>query len=33
VLFCGMSIGFEDATTDRVRIARATLAETVRFLD
>ncbi|MCI2423267.1 nitroreductase [Saccharopolyspora sp. K220] len=33
VLFCGMSIGFEDTTTSYARIARAPLAETVTFLD
>ena len=33
MLFCGMSIGFEDCTTDYVRIDRAPLPETVTFLD
>ncbi len=33
MLFCGMSIGFEDATTNGVRIDRAALGETVTFLD
>jgi nitroreductase len=33
MLFCGMSIGFEDPTTNHVRIDRAPLAETVTFLD
>ncbi|HLH23281.1 MAG TPA: nitroreductase [Chloroflexota bacterium] len=34
VLFCGMSIGFEDTTRNPlVRIDRAPLAETVTFLD
>ena len=33
ILFCGMSIGFEDTSANHVRIARAPLAETVRFLD
>ena len=32
VLFCGMSIGFEDTTVGRVRIDRAPLVETVTFL-
>lgn len=33
VLFCGISIGFEDTTANHVRIDRAPLAETVTFLD
>ncbi|MEU6557178.1 nitroreductase [Streptomyces sp. NPDC046915] len=33
VLFCGMSIGFEDVTVSDHRIARAPLAETVTFID
>ena len=33
VLFCGMSIGLEDTTTNHVRIDRAPIAETVTFLD
>jgi nitroreductase len=33
VLFCGMSIGFEDATTRYARSDRAPLAETVTFLN
>ncbi|SFP40226.1 Nitroreductase [Amycolatopsis arida] len=33
ILFCGMSIGFEDTSTPRPRIERAPLAETVMFLD
>ncbi|WP_155056780.1 nitroreductase [Streptomyces blattellae] len=33
VLFCGMSIGFEDATADRTRTGRAPLDETVTFVD
>ena len=33
VLFCGMSIGFEDTTAQHVRIDRAPLVETVTFLD
>jgi nitroreductase len=33
MLFCGMSIGFEDTTTNHVRTDRAPLAETVTFLD
>ena len=33
VLFCGMSIGFEDTTQHHVRIDRAPLVETVTFLD
>jgi nitroreductase len=32
VLFCGMSIGFEDTTVGAPRIDRAPLAETVTFL-
>jgi nitroreductase len=33
VLFCGLSIGFEDPTAAAPRITRASLAETVTFLD
>jgi len=33
ILFCGMSIGFEDATTVYDRIDRAPLAATVAFID
>ncbi|NUP25457.1 MAG: nitroreductase [Nocardia sp.] len=33
ILFCGMSIGFEDPTTSHPRIKRAPLAETVTFID
>jgi nitroreductase len=33
ILFCGMSIGFEEATASHIRIDRAPLAETVTFLD
>ncbi|MFF3375085.1 nitroreductase [Streptomyces sp. NPDC002680] len=33
LLFCGMSIGFEDATVDHPRTGRAPLAETVTFVD
>ncbi|MEV0701536.1 nitroreductase [Saccharopolyspora sp. NPDC050389] len=33
VLFCGMSIGFEDSTANYARIDRAPLTETVTFLD
>ncbi|WP_433516911.1 nitroreductase [Nonomuraea sp. CA-143628] len=33
ILFCGMSIGYEDVTVDYVRTGRASLDETVRFVD
>ncbi|MER5390694.1 nitroreductase [Saccharopolyspora sp. NPDC002686] len=33
VLFCGVSIGHEDTTTEPVRTTRAPLAETTTFLD
>jgi nitroreductase len=33
ILFCGMSIGYEDATVSYVRNARAPLAETVTFIE
>lgn len=33
ILFCGMSIGFEDTTTRPPRIERAPLTETVTFID
>ncbi|MGW0084069.1 nitroreductase [Streptomyces sp. NPDC003393] len=33
MLFCGMSIGFEDVTVDHVRTGRALPGETVTFLD
>ncbi|MEU6421201.1 nitroreductase [Streptomyces spiralis] len=33
MLFCGMSIGFEDVTVDHVRTGRALLDETVTFVD
>jgi nitroreductase len=32
ILFCGMSIGFEDVTADRTRTGRAPLDETVTFV-
>jgi nitroreductase len=32
LLFCGMSIGFEDAAADRSRIGRAPLGDTVTFV-
>jgi hypothetical protein len=32
ILFCGMSIGFADASIGHVRTPRAPLAETVTFL-
>jgi hypothetical protein len=32
MLFCGMSIGFEDTTTNHADIDRASLAKTVTFL-
>jgi len=32
MLFCGMSIGYEDATVDFVRNVRAPLDETVTFV-
>lgn len=33
ILFCGMSIGFEDVTVNHGRTGRATLEETVKFID
>jgi hypothetical protein len=33
MLFCGMSIGFEDVTVDHARTPRAPLDETVTFVD
>lgn len=33
MLFCGMSIGFEDAAVDHPRTGRAPLGETVTFVD
>ncbi|MER6956615.1 nitroreductase [Streptomyces sp. NPDC000618] len=33
ILFCGMSIGFEDVTVTHPRTGRAPLAETVTFVD
>ncbi|MFI1735321.1 nitroreductase [Streptomyces acidicola] len=33
ILFCGMSIGFEDVTVDGARTRRAPLDETVTFVD
>jgi hypothetical protein len=33
ILFCGMSIGFEDPSTPHPRIDRAPLTETVTFID
>ncbi|MFI1761961.1 nitroreductase [Streptomyces sp. NPDC020800] len=33
ILFCGMSIGFEDVTVGDLRVARAPLGETVTFVD
>ena len=33
VLFCGMSIGYEDPTVSYVRTGRAPLDETVTFVD
>ncbi|WP_151485164.1 nitroreductase [Streptomyces albicerus] len=33
ILFCGMSIGFEDVTVDYTRTGRAPLDETVMFVD
>ncbi|GAA4491885.1 nitroreductase [Actinoallomurus oryzae] len=33
ILFCGMSIGFEDVTVDHARMGRAPLDETVTFVD
>ncbi|MFG6201015.1 nitroreductase [Nonomuraea sp. JJY05] len=33
VLFCGMSIGFEDVTVDHVRTGRAPIEETVTFVE
>ncbi|MFF4354081.1 nitroreductase [Streptomyces sp. NPDC001530] len=33
ILFCGMSIGFEDVTVDYARTGRAPLDETVTFVD
>ena len=33
ILFCGMSIGFEDVTVDYARTGRAPLDETVTFVE
>ena len=33
ILFCGMSIGYEDVTVDYIRTGRAPLEETVTFID
>jgi hypothetical protein len=33
ILFCGMSIGFEDVTVGDARTGRAPLDETVTFVD
>ncbi|TMU94929.1 nitroreductase [Streptomyces sp. DASNCL29] len=33
ILFCGMSIGYEDAAVNHPRTGRAPLGETVRFVD
>lgn len=33
ILFCGMSIGFEDSTAPHVRIDRSPLAQTVTFVE
>lgn len=33
LLFCGVSIGFEDTSADRSRIGRAPLGDTVTFID
>jgi nitroreductase len=33
ILFCGMSIGYEDITTSHPRTGRAPLTETVRFVE
>jgi hypothetical protein len=33
ILFCGMSIGYEDPTVRYARTGRAPLAETVAFVD
>jgi nitroreductase len=33
ILFCGMSIGFDDTTTSHDRTGRAPLTETVRFIE
>ena len=33
ILFCGMSIGYEDVTVGYVRTGRAPLDETVTFVD
>jgi nitroreductase len=33
ILFCGMSIGFEDAAVSYTRTGRAPLDETVTFVD
>ena len=32
MLFCGMSIGYEDPTVDYIRTGRAPLDETVTFI-
>ena len=33
ILYCGMSIGYEDVTVDQGRVGRAPLGETVTFVD
>jgi hypothetical protein len=33
MLFCGMSIGYEDPAVDYIRTGRASLDETVTFVD
>jgi hypothetical protein len=33
ILFCGMSIGYEDVTVDYARTGRAPLDETVTFVE
>ena len=33
MLFCGMSIGYEDVTVNYIRTGRAPLDETVTFID
>jgi hypothetical protein len=33
ILFCGMSIGYEDVTAGNTRTGRAPLNETVTFID
>jgi hypothetical protein len=33
MLFCGMSIGYEDPRVDHIRTGRAALGETVKFIE